>query len=201
MTFFSDHLSFTVALWAVMYISDYALTRITAGWYQAGVRQHIEYERGIELTPIHQRDIAMLRWISPRFLLLLIASSLALWWFGALASTTGNPAMFEILIGAWLLVEAAVLMRHLRNLTTFYFMKNSRGVRGSIYYEMWLSYRVSAVDGLSFGLLYLALYFLTGQPFFLGGILSSAGLGVYHWLLSIREQRRKMRELSQGSST
>lgn len=200
MTFFSDRLLLTVVLWVVIYASDYVLTRISAGWYQAGVKQHILYQGGIELTPIYKRDISRLRWISPRFLFLLAFTSVAIYMFGVLAIEIGIPWLVDVLVGAWFLVEAAIHMRHLRNLAMFYYLKDSRGVQGSIQYEMWLSYRVSAMDGLTFALLYGVIYLLTGSPFFLGGVLTCAGLGLFHWLLSFREQRRKSQKAAEGSS-
>ena len=64
-----------LAIWVVLYISDYTLTLTCARLYQRGVRDKIAFEGSFEITPYYQRDIDSLRLISPRFILALLASS------------------------------------------------------------------------------------------------------------------------------
>jgi hypothetical protein len=188
---------FAIGLWILLYLSDYVLTIATARLYAGGADQHVHYEKGLELTPIHQRDVSRLRWVSPRFLLILALTSAALWLlWESLVATGYDPQMFAFVLGAWLLLEAAVHMRHLRNLFTFCYLKGSHGVEGQIRYKMWLSYRMSAVDMLSFTALYLFLFFLFDQQFILGGAVACCVTAVYHWILGARAKRAAAKEIA-----
>jgi hypothetical protein len=190
-----------IGLWILLYISDYVLTIATARLYAGGADQHVRYEKGLELTPIHQRDVSRLRWISPRFILILVLTSGALWLlWGSLVGTGYDRQMFAFVLGAWLLLEAAVHMRHLRNLFTFCYLKHSQGVEGQIRYKMWLSYRMSAVDMLGFAGLYLFLFFLFDEQFILGGAVACCVTAVYHWILGARARRIAARETADGDA-
>ncbi len=178
---------YPLALWTILYISDFTFTMISASLYKSGANKHIEYEQGIELTPLYRRDVARVRWLNPRFALILILTNLLLWllWNSTVGSGF-DPQLFELVLGAWLLLEAAIHIRHFRAIFTMRYFKNSRGVNGKTWYSRWLSYRLSAVDMLAFAVLYLALYLLVGRQFFLGGALACSATALYHWFLGRR---------------
>jgi len=179
-------------VWAGLYISDYALTLRSARLYQGGSNQHVVYEKGIELTPFYRGEIAALRSISPRFLFMLGFSSLLLGLIWFLSQLWGPDAwLFEIIIGAYLLLEVSVHMRHIRNLAYFGRMKNSQGVSGKIEYSAWLTLQISAIDLIAFAALFLIVFWLTGRPFFAGGALGCAVTGIKHWRLARKEKDPK----------
>ena len=180
----------SVALWAILYISDYSLTILGASLYQKNARQHIAFEKSYELTPLFEKDINTLRRVSPRFVVALLATSLALWFIWASAVQSGmDPQLFEFLLGAMLLLEIAVHMRHIRNIFSFSQMKFANSASGKVMYARWMSYRLSAVEMLSFTAVYLFFFGLVGRWFFLGGAVTCLGTFGYHWLLSERAKR------------
>jgi hypothetical protein len=67
-----------LAIWAALFVSDYALTITCARLYQGNVRDKIAFEGSYEITPYFQRDIDSLRRVSPRFVLSLLWSSVVL---------------------------------------------------------------------------------------------------------------------------
>jgi hypothetical protein len=195
-----DNAWLAIGLWIALYISDYILTIATGRLYQGGASQHVLYEKGIELTPLHQRDVSRLRWISPRFIAILVLTSAALWLlWGSLVGSGYGRQTFALVLGAWTLLEAAVHVRHFRNLFTFCYLKHSQGVEGQIRYKTWLSYRMSAVDMLAFTGLYLFLFFLFDEQFILGGAVACCVTAVYHWVLGARARRSAAREVSRGN--
>ncbi len=185
-----DNVWFALLLWVSLYISDYALTLRSARLYQGGGNQHVVYEKGIELTPYYRGDIAALRGISPRFLFMLGFSCLLLWLVWFLSQLWGpDSLLFEIVLGAYLLLEVSVHMRHIRNMAYFGRMKNSQGVSGKIQYSAWLTLQISAVDLTAFAALFLIVFWLTGRSFFAGGAIGCAVTGVKHWQLARKEKR------------
>jgi hypothetical protein len=177
----------TVALWGVIYAADFLLTMLSAHLYRQGAKEHIVYEQGLELTPYYQKDVAQRRLLSPRFLLAFVLTGALLWLAGILFRSL--PFFFELLLGGWFLAEAVVLSRHLRNLFFFFNLKFGGGVTGQLRYAMWFTYRVSAVEFLTYALLYLVCYLLFRRMFFLGGLLSTSAAALFHWLLSSRARR------------
>ncbi len=185
-----QHILVVLLIWIGLYISDYTLTLVTSRLYQAGANQHIRYEQGIELTPLYKKDVAGLRRISPRFVLILIGTTLGLWAIWQVSIPTGfATGEFEFILGALFLVEATVHMRHFRNLYSFRQFKASRGVQGNIQYAGWLSYRISSIDLLCFAALHFVNYALFRRQFFLGGAMTNLMTAIFHWLLSYRARK------------
>lgn len=190
-----DNVWLALLLWMGLYISDYALTLQSARLYQGGGNQHVVYEKGIELTPYYRGEIAALRKVSPRFLFMLGLSSLLLWFVWFLSQLWGpDSLLFETVMGAYLLLEVSVHMRHIRNLAYFRYMKGSRGVSGKIEYSAWLTLRISTVDLIAFSILFLIVFWLTGRLFFAGGAIGCAVTGFKHWRLARKEKDYKKEE-------
>ena len=91
------------------------------------------------------------------------------------------PALFEFAIGALVLREAAVLLRHCRNISLFRGVRDPRAVQGQVTYARWLSLRTSAVDLFSFAGLYAFLALAVGSWLLAGGALACAVTGFQHW--------------------
>jgi hypothetical protein len=196
-----QNIGLIIGLWALVYTSDYLLTITSARLYEAGAKKHVLLAGGVELTPAFKKDVARMRWVSPRFLLALALMSALLGILWYLSIYLGYaPELFEFILGAMLLLEGAIHIRHLRNLFQFCYLKNSRGVEGQIRYASWLSYRMSKVELLGFALLYLAVYFLFRRPFFLGGAVTATLTAVYHWLLSQRAARMVIQPFASSES-
>ena len=105
-----------VILWIILYTSDYYLTLYSArGFREIG---HFQFEGSFELTPQYQKDIDALRPVSKHHLILLVLYSLLIifiWWF------TGFFVYLQwsylLYLGMFLLLEVAVHLRHLRNVS------------------------------------------------------------------------------------
>ena len=86
----------TACIWVVMYIFDYSATLWFARLYQQSLNRHFTYEGRVEMNPVFEKDIAGLRVVSPRFLILLSLMTLVLVFFGKFDSVFGN---FEFMVG------------------------------------------------------------------------------------------------------
>lgn len=168
-----------LTIWSLLYVSDYAFTIVCARLYRSGVNERLVVEGSFELTPYFQRDIDSLRLISPRFLAMLIFSVLllALVWFLGFQST---PAIYEFLLGAMILLELTIHIRHVRNFFTFCIIAKSDYVRGRIEYSRIFLLRASATELFAFSGLFLLLFAFTPSWFVLGGAASCASTAVKH---------------------
>src|SRR5215831_17875565 len=63
-------------VWVVLYVSDYSLTIASARLYRA--QDKIVLEGSYEITPMFQADVDALRRVSPRFVIILIVSTVYL---------------------------------------------------------------------------------------------------------------------------
>jgi len=180
-----------VAAWAVLYVLDYTLTIVGAALVEKGAGRHVVFEEGYELTPFFQKDVSLLRRLSPRFLGMLVLSCLILGglWFLFVRLENARP-VFEFILGLYLLVELVILIRHMNNLCLFRRLKASEGVEGSIRYARWLSLRVSSGQFLTFCVCFIMLWLLTGRWFFAGGVLGCLFMGLQHLSRSSRERAR-----------
>jgi hypothetical protein len=171
-----------VLLWIILYVSDYYLTIYSArGFREVG---HFQFEGSFELTPQYQKDIDALKPISKRHLVLLVLSSLliALIW-----RLTRLPLFFPwtylvylLYLGMFLLLEVAVHLRHLRNVSLIREIRKNGGVEGEIRYRKWFSYRISAAELYVYSGLFFLFALLAYSPFFLGGAISCLGTGYRH---------------------
>lgn len=171
-----------LAAWLIAYVADYYLTLYAARLYRAGAMEHFAFEGSYELTPYYQADIDALRRLSPRFILALLLSVLAieLIWYLSL-DVLGLAAPFEFVMGALLLREAAVLLRHARNLALFRAARAGQGVQGQVRYARWLSLRLSAAELFSFAVFLALLAPVTASWFVAGGAFACAVTGAQHW--------------------
>ncbi len=171
-----------LGLWILVYTGDFLLTLLGATLYGRAAREYIVYEGSYELTPTFQKDVDALRWINPRFLgfaLLTSALIYLIWWLEA--QILGTTIFFPLAIGALFLREAAIYIRHLRNISLFGNIGQGSGVKGRIEYRRWLVFRNSAVELFSFALLYLVFYYLVKSWFFLGGTIACLVTGGQHY--------------------
>jgi hypothetical protein len=174
---------FGVGIWVLVYVSDYSLTLTCARLYQGGVKEKIAFEGSYEITPYFQGDIDSLRKLSPRFVAALVWSAglLALIWW---VSVQSQPQLYRFVFGAMILSQAAIHIRHIRNLLLFRAIVSSCAVRGRIEYSRPLILRMSSVELLSFAGLFLLLFVLTQEWFILGGAVSCLVTALKHFRLA-----------------
>src|SRR5712691_6755868 len=99
--FITTNLWYALALWIVLYCLDYALTLVGARLFRRNAGAFVLMDNSYELTPYYQKDIANLRLISPRFILMLVVTTSLLAFIGYFAPETGiGLAVFEFILGA-----------------------------------------------------------------------------------------------------
>jgi len=174
-------------VWAGMYIFDFSATLWLARLYQNNLARHFTHEGGVEMNPVFEKDIAGLRLISPRFLILLTVMTALLVFLGML--DPGGPD-FEFVMGAFLLLWSFIDLRHLRNIY-FYLHLKSRpaAVDGHIRQTYWLDQRLVAYDAFAFGVVCGIAGLVSERPFFLGGLLICFLLALRHFLLANRKPK------------
>lgn len=164
------------ALWTALYISDYAFTLASARLYQAGGKDKICVEGSYEITPYYQNDIDSLRRLSPRFILALLVTLAGLFtlrWF-----TTVE--LYKFVLGAMILMELAIHVRHIRNLFLYRAIVATNTVKGRIEYPRPLMLKLSSLELLAFSVLFAFLFAYTPSWFVLGGVFSCLSLSVQH---------------------
>ena len=168
-----------VILWIILYISDYYLTIYSArGFREVG---HFRFEGSFELTPQYQKDIDALKPVSKRHVILLVLYSLLIvfiWWLTK--HLLFFPWTYLLYLGMFLLLEVAVHLRHLRNVSLIREIRRGGGVEGEIKYQKWFSYRISASEFFLYSALFLIFAVLAYSPFFLGGAIMCFATAIKH---------------------
>src|SRR5262245_13990220 len=133
-----------IAVWIVLFISDYTMTLLCARMYQAGVREKMVFQGSYEITPYFQKDIDSLKVLSPRFLIALIGNALVMgvvWWCSNFSET---PELYNFMIGAMICMQLAIHTRHWRNLFLFRAMLKNDDIRGRVEYPRSTLLRLSS---------------------------------------------------------
>jgi len=181
--FFVDSVWPGIAAWTVLFISDYALTIWCASLYRKHVQAVITFDGSYELTPMYQRDVDALRLVSPRFLgsLLSSAAVLAFLW---VAVRPTLPLLYGFVLGAMLLLEMTVHVRHVRNLCMFRDVARGGSIQGRIEYSRPMMLRMSAVELVAFSVMYFVIFLFTQSWFVLGGVASCVSTARKHFILA-----------------
>lgn len=187
---------FVPLVWAGLYTSDFCFTMACARVYQA--QSTVVFEGSYEITPMFQADVNALRRISPRFIALLVASTAYVWWMADLNSKGQTRDLFDVVIGALVLVQLTVHVRHLRNWFLFRAVRQGR-VTGRIEYSRHFMLRASAFDLVSFSGLYATLFVLTDNLFVLGGAIACAFLAMNHYRLARRHDATRVTGVSRAA--
>src|SRR5512140_3284176 len=118
-----------VAACLAIYIADYFLTVYEARLYQGGAKTHLAFEGRYSSSNIFHLEDSMLRWWNPRYLwvLAILVVGVGVTWY-LLVRRYALPEVFAFLLGGLLLMEAAVVIRQIRRIILFNYIKNGRGV-------------------------------------------------------------------------
>jgi hypothetical protein len=188
--FLVTHPLITALIWAVMYIFDYSATIWFARLYRQSLNRHFTYEGGVEMNPVFEKDVANLRVISPRFLILLSLMTFMLILFGWLDQFNPLFGSFEFMVGAFLLLWVFIDLRHIRNLYFHLHLKNRpESVDGHIKQSYWLNQRLISYDAFMFGVIYGIAWLASEEQFFLGGAFVCLVLALRHFFLANRKPK------------
>jgi hypothetical protein len=186
----------TVA-WALTYISDFVLT-IACARLRRNVADKIVLDGSFELNPVHQRDVDAKKFVSVRFLLLMVLTSTLVAIIWAL-TVPDSPKLYSFLLGAFICTELAVHVRHLGNLYLFSSRLTAEQLRGRIEYARPLLLRMSSVQILGFAILFAVVFVFSGNWFVGGGAVSCLSLSLKHWYLARRAAGNQVAKLEQPS--
>ena len=178
----------TLVIWGLIYLGDYYLTIFSAKKYRGGMQENFRHEGSFELTPEFQKDVDKLRLFSPQFMIRWLISLpliYLMWWLSV--KQLENPAFFEFLVGALILRELAVYLRHARNLF-LYSLSQPRGIMGHVEYTRWLILKMSAAEMFSFGVASLFLALFLQSWFFGGGVFGCWVVAAQHWRFARKAQ-------------
>jgi hypothetical protein len=169
--------------WAVLYLSDYALTISCARLRRRSVSSKVVIEGSFELNPMFQSDVDSMKFVSPRFLLLLLLNLtlITTFWILWVPSSAG---LYTFMLGAGICLELGIHVRHLQNLYLYSSRSTTEQLRGRIEYARPLILRLSSVQALAFAGLFGALFAFTGSLFLAGGTVSCFALSAKHWYLA-----------------
>ena len=182
---FLNNIWLAIAAWTALYCLDYFFTITTARFFRDGAQQHFAFSEGIELNPIFRDDVAKVRKFSFRFFLLLffVAGLLLIFY------TLNLPEIFAVIWGMFVGMQVANHCRHIHNLVVFYHALRSVGLSGKIQYEHWFSLRLSSIDFLCYGVLFLILFLFWGHPFAFGASLGCLSLALRHFIDSFKNRK------------
>lgn len=188
--FFLRHPWPGIVAWSLLYISDHTLTIWCARLYRHGAGEKIVFEGSFELNPLFQKEVDSLRWVSGRFLWLLVLTDVLIalvWWLTWMSA----PEPYSFLLGAVISIQLAVHVRHLRNLFLFRSMRGTDLVRGRIEYARFLILRMSSVEFLAFSGLFAVLFAFTQSWFMLGGTFACFVTAAKNWRLARKHAASK----------
>ncbi len=169
--------------WGALYIFDYASTVWLARAYRTTLNKYVLFERGVELNPNFEREIAEPKGISLKFVILLLLVVVII-----LLSPLIGYLFVEFVAGALLLTWSFVNSRHLRNyLYVWLVRRKPDALSGQQVQSYWFMQRTLAGEALLWALLYLFLYALIGRFFFLGGVLACTAVALRAWRLANRK--------------
>lgn len=187
---FQHHLWPGMLAWTLLYVSDYSLTIACARLARA--QSKVVFEGSFELTPAFQKDIDALRRFSPSFLVALGTSLLVLWILWVLTHVPPvMPEAYAFVLGAMILLELAVHMRHLRNWVFFRALLRDDGPRGSLEYPRRMMLGMSAIEILSYAGLFAIVFAFVPSAFLLGGVASCVATAVKHLRMARQYGGRK----------
>ncbi len=173
-------------IWAGLYVFDYASTVWLARVYPTTLSKYVVFERGVELNPNFEREIASRRGISLKFVVLLLLVVVIV-----LLSPLIGPLFVEFMAGALLLTWSFVNSRHLRNyLYTWLVRQRPEALGGQQLQSYWFMQKSLAGEAFVWGLLYLFLFALFGRLFFLAGTLACWAITLRAWRLANRRFKK-----------
>lgn len=167
----------SILLWIALFFGDYYLTFEGAKRYNQKPKEHIIYEKSYELNPVFQEDVENFNLHSKKFWAALFINSALIYIIWIITYYLFNLSkIFSMVLGIYYFRSLVVILRHIRNLTFFNLVENWGGVQGKITYSYQFSLINSSNEFLTFSILFLIFFFVTGGFFLLGGFLGCGGM-------------------------
>jgi hypothetical protein len=169
-----------VLLWV-----DYALTILGARRYRARIAPMHRFEGSYELTPIYQSDVDQLRVYSWRAFGVGLLLALLLRFIAVAEETLQTyPAIYLFALGAVILREVPVFIRHFKNLFLARVIATEPRIEGTVFYPRTFTLRLSAFDFAEFAAVFLLWAAVAEDWMPLGGAFGCLGITVQQWKLA-----------------
>jgi hypothetical protein len=182
----------TVALiWVIIYSSDWLMNYWGTCLYHKQVKKYCLFEKGYNVKQISEEELGHPLELFLRYLGELIITTFALWLLLYECRLHSSWQFYEFFCGFFILLEACIHFRHIRNVTLFSLIKPETGFYGSLAIPRWLSLRTAFIEHGVLGLGFLIVFLFDSNNYFvLGGALSSFIALLYNFNLSERLKRK-----------
>lgn len=186
--------SVMMGVWMLIFSSDWLMDWWGARLYHDRVKHYCLFEKGYNLKALSAEELGHPSRILLRFLSELAITALALWLLLYSCRMYANWKFYELFCGGFLLLEACVHFRHVRNVALFSLTKPNSGLYGSLAVPRWITLRNSFIEFGMFGIAFLLIFFFDERNFFaLGGVVGCSLAILYNFSLSEKERRDFLR--------
>ena len=176
-------------VWIIIYSSDWLMNYWGAKLYFKQVKKYCLFENGYNLKHLTIEELEYPGKIILRYLSELFISTFAIWLLLYTCRLYSGWRFYELFCGFFILLEACVHFRHVRNVAIFSLMSSSCGFYGSIAIPKWVSLRNAFIEFSTFGIGFLIVFFFDSSNYFvLGGVLACFIGLLYNFSLSEREK-------------
>ncbi|MFZ2657404.1 MAG: hypothetical protein WAX69_20880 [Victivallales bacterium] len=179
-----------VLIWIIVFASDWLMNYIGARLYHNRVRSFWLFEKGYYLKSISEDEIRNPSKLIIRFFSELIISSTGIWIMLYSCRLMSSWNIYEFFCGTFVLLEACIHFRHVRNVALFSLAKKGSGLYGCIAIPKWITLRNSFTEFAIFALSYLLIFFFDTRNYFvLGGVVSCFLVSVYNLIIAETEKK------------
>ena len=165
-----ENVWFAITLGVIAYATNYYLALKEIFLYHAGAKDYVIFQDIYDLKTILPELTAKRRRINTQLLtgVLLCAIGTGVTWLICIQQYN-RPDVFSALMGGLILLEAARIMRRVRNIVLFRDAPNGKALKGKVEYSPRIAHTLFYVEMYSFAALYLLLFFTTASWLFFGG--------------------------------
>ncbi|HOK03934.1 MAG TPA: hypothetical protein P5105_00805 [Victivallales bacterium] len=175
-------------LWAIIYSSDWLMDWWGGMLYNKKVKEICTFEKGYNIKAISEFEINHGKILFFRYLSELFLTTLFVWLILYSCRLLASWRIYEFFCGMFLILEACMHFRHIRNVAMFTLTDRRNGIIGNIFLPKWISLRFAFTEFSTFSLILLIVFiFDTRNYFVFGGLMASMITAFYHLLLASLE--------------
>ena len=177
-------------IWVVIFSSDWLMNYWGTKLYHANVKKFCIFENGYNVKQITEAELRTPWKLSFRYLSELLLTATGIWLLLSVCKLYSTWQFYEFFCGLFILAEACVHFRHIRNVTLFSLIRPEVGFYGSIAVPRWMSLRIAFIEFATFGLGFLIVFFFDPQGYFvLGGVFAALLAVLYNFTVSEKMKR------------
>nr|HPN84587.1 hypothetical protein [Victivallales bacterium] len=147
-----------IILWAIIYSSDWIMDWWGAVIYNKKVKNVCVFEKGYNLKAISEFEIHHKFLLFARYFSELAITSVAVCLTLYTCRIMSSWKFYEFFCGAFIILEACMHFRHIRNVAMFSLADRKNGLRGKIFLPKWISLRFASTEFTTFSLMLLIIF-------------------------------------------